>query len=76
MRQVWRLKVDWIKCDGYGLCGDLAPDLVALDDWRYPMLIDRPISGPLLDDARRAVDCCPALALTLEQVPVEERGRR
>ena len=23
-----RLRVDWILCDGYGLCGDLLPDLI------------------------------------------------
>ena len=31
-----RLRVDWIRCDGYGLCGDLLPDLIPLDEWRYP----------------------------------------
>lgn len=63
-----RLRVDWIKCDGYGLCGDYAPDLIDLDDWRYPILRHVPISGALLHDAQRAVDCCPMKALTLEKV--------
>lgn len=40
-----RLRVDWIKCDGYGLCGDLAPDLVDLDEWRHPILRPAPIRG-------------------------------
>lgn len=69
-----RLRVDWIRCDGYGLCGDLAPDLVELDEWRYPILRDVPIRGALLDDARRAADCCPMRALILE--PVAADGRR
>lgn len=72
-RAEWRLAVDWIKCDGYGLCGDLAPDLVALDDWRYPMLLPTPIRGQLLEEAQRAVDCCPALALRLERIPQDGR---
>ena len=66
--KVHRLRVDWIKCDGYGLCGDLAPDIVDLDDWRYPILRQDPIDPALLQDAQRIVDCCPAKALVLESI--------
>ena len=38
-----RLRVDWIKCDGYGLCGDLLPELIDLDEWRYPILRPGPV---------------------------------
>lgn len=69
-----RLRVDWIKCDGYGLCGDFAPDLIALDDWRYPILRPGPVDRESLDDAQRVVDCCPMKALTLEAVPPDRRG--
>ena len=31
-RQDIRLRVDWIRCDGYGLCGDLLPDVIELDE--------------------------------------------
>ena len=67
MRDV-RLEVDWIRCDGYGLCGDLVPDLIALDDWRYPILDRSRSTAQRLDDAQRAVDCCPMKALQLEPV--------
>ncbi|MEI7743356.1 MAG: ferredoxin [Chloroflexota bacterium] len=73
MKTEWRLKVDWIKCDGYGLCGDYAPDLVVLDDWRFPILLPTSITTGLLQDAQRAVDCCPAYALSLEKVAVEDK---
>lgn len=69
-----RLRVDWIKCDGYGLCGDLLPDLIDLDEWRYPILRPGPVDRSLLDEAQRAVDCCPMKALTLERLPVERRA--
>jgi ferredoxin len=69
-----RLRVDWILCDGYGLCGDLLPDLIDLDDWRYPILRPVPVSRELRDEARRAVDCCPMRALALERVPAAARG--
>ncbi|HYM83188.1 MAG TPA: ferredoxin [Candidatus Dormibacteraeota bacterium] len=60
-----RLRVDWIRCDGYGLCSDLAPDLIDLDDWRYPVLRTVPLEGALLHEAQRAIDCCPMAALKL-----------
>ncbi len=68
-----RLEVDWILCDGYGLCGDLVPDLIALDDWRYPILGREPVDRERLDAAQRAVDCCPMKALRLEPIAVGAR---
>lgn len=66
------LHVDWIRCDGYGLCGDLAPDLIELDEWRYPIIREGSIPEELMNDALRAIDCCPMHALRVG----EERGRR
>ena len=68
--------MDWIRCDGYGLCGDLLPDLIGLDDWRYPILPAGTIESAQLDDVRRAIDCCPMRALILEPVPDDSRTRR
>ena len=68
-----RLRVDWILCDGYGLCGDLLPDHIDLDEWRYPILQPGPVDPALLHDAQRAVDCCPMKALILEPVPRDRR---
>ena len=70
------LRVDWIRCDGYGLCGDLVPDLIGLDDWRYPIVRPGPLDGELLSAAQRAVDCCPMKALKLESAPTAERAAR
>jgi ferredoxin len=60
------LRVNWILCDGYGLCGDLIPELIGLDDWRYPIIRPGGVPRELLDAAQRAVDCCPMLALRLD----------
>lgn len=68
-----RLAVDWILCDGYGLCGDLIPDLIDLDEWRYPIIRPGPVDASLLHDAQRAVDCCPMKALVLEPVNAGQR---
>jgi ferredoxin len=69
------LRVDWLLCDGYGLCGDLAPDLIELDDWRYPIVPVHEVPRASLDDAQRAVDCCPMRALRLVD-PAAGGGRR
>jgi ferredoxin len=72
-RREVRLRVDWIRCDGYGLCGDLVPDLIQLDEWRYPILPAGPVNRGRLHDVQRAIDCCPMKALILEPVPADRR---
>jgi ferredoxin len=69
------LRVDWIRCDGYGLCGDLAPDLIGLDEWRYPIVNEPRVPPRLRNDAQRAVDCCPMRALSLVDANAGRRGR-
>jgi ferredoxin len=59
------LVVDPIACQAHGLCAELLPELVALDEWGYPVLAPRPVPDHLLPDARQAVTHCPTLALRL-----------
>jgi ferredoxin len=69
-----RLELDPIACDGHGLCADLLPELIELDEWGYPMIDDR-VPPELAGHARRAVGACPALALKLSRVPRDkDRG--
>ncbi|HWG72709.1 MAG TPA: ferredoxin [Acidimicrobiales bacterium] len=65
----WRLRVNPIACEGHGLCAELIPEAITLDDWGYPIIKDGPVPGDLLPHARRAVATCPTLALLLERVP-------
>lgn len=67
-RQNLALDVDRILCDGYGMCAELLPEMIDLDDWGYPMLRVGAVPPNLLDHARRAVDVCPVLALGLHSV--------
>ncbi len=60
-----RLAVDPIACDGHGLCADLLPEAVTLDEWGYPLIDPRPLPAELLAHAKRAVAACPTLALRL-----------
>jgi ferredoxin len=59
------ISVDPIACDGHGVCAELFPERVRLDDWGYPILDTTPIPRELLEHARRAVTACPKLALRL-----------
>jgi ferredoxin len=61
------LKVDMIACDGHGLCAELVPELVGLDEWGYPVVSGNPVPQELRKHAKKAVNLCPKLALTLSQ---------
>jgi ferredoxin len=60
-----RVEVDPIACDGHGLCAELLPELIALDEWGYPLIADADVPPELEALARRAVSVCPTLALRL-----------
>ncbi len=60
-----RLRVDWAACDGHGLCAVWAPELVARDEWGYPVVASGPVPRAALPHAREAVAACPVLALRL-----------
>jgi ferredoxin len=64
-----RLRVNPILCSGHGLCAELLPERITLDEWGYPILSDKPIPEELHKLARRAVTDCPALALLLVRDP-------
>jgi ferredoxin len=63
-----RLRLDPIICDGHGVCAEMFPERVTLDDWGYPIVDREPIGRDLLGHARRAVVACPVLALKLERL--------
>jgi ferredoxin len=62
-----RLRVDPIACRAHGLCAELLPEGIDLDEWGYPVLPSGPVPESLLDEARNAVAACPTLALRLER---------
>jgi ferredoxin len=64
-----RLRVNPILCTGHGLCAELIPERISLDEWGYPILSDEPVPDALRKLARRAVTDCPTLALALVKNP-------
>jgi ferredoxin len=62
-----RLRVNPIRCTAHGMCAELLPERIRLDDWGYPLIEDAEIPEALLEHARRAAAACPTLALLLER---------
>jgi ferredoxin len=60
-----RIVVDPVACDGHGLCAELFPERITLDDWGYPIVDATELSDAELEHAQRAVDACPVMALKL-----------
>jgi ferredoxin len=68
------LKVNPILCDGFGHCHELAPELVQMDEWGYPIIQREPTplgNARALQSARYAVRGCPRQALSIERIAGE-----
>jgi ferredoxin len=63
---VTRVRVNPIDCVAHGLCAEILPELITLDEWGYPVVEPGSISAGLEVHARHAADACPTLALLLE----------
>ncbi len=60
-----RLGIDPTVCAGVGICAHVAPHLIPLDSWGYPLLPRRPLDRGEARRARAAVTACPRRALFL-----------
>jgi len=63
-----RLRIDAVACDGVGVCAHLAPDLIELDRWGYPIIPAGDLSRREIAAARRAGQGCPRKAMWIERV--------
>jgi ferredoxin len=66
--------VNPITCKAHGLCAELLPERVSLDEWGYPIIDGRPVPRGLETLARRAADACPTLALRIDRSPGSGAG--
>jgi ferredoxin len=64
----YQLRVDWPSCKGHGLCAEILPEVISLDEWGYPIM-GGSVKGEVLAMAKSAVKACPTLALRLTQPP-------
>ena len=69
-----RLVVDPIACAGHGLCAELLPGFVRLDDWGFPVVPAADLPASLRKEAAAVVRMCPRLALRLERAPGASPG--
>jgi ferredoxin len=59
------LRIDPQACDGIGMCAHLAPNLITLDRWGYPLIPTRVLDVEEVAQATKAVKGCPKKALSL-----------
>ena len=57
-----------ILCEAHGVCAELLPELVRLDDWGFPVITDADVPAGLRGEAAAVARLCPRLALRLEPV--------
>jgi ferredoxin len=70
-----RIEVDPIRCEAHGLCAELLPECIVLDEWGYPVIDGTPVPRALEDLARRAASACPTLALRVRAIELTDLGR-
>jgi NADH:ubiquinone oxidoreductase subunit F (NADH-binding)/ferredoxin len=70
-----QLIVDWVRCEGHGLCAHLVPELIHLDSNGFPVIMNIPVPAWLAKDAQQAVEMCPSLALRLAADPRKAVGK-
>ena len=68
-----RVRVNPITCEAHGMCAELLPERITLDEWGYPIVDEEPLPASLVDHARRAAESCPTFALLVER---ERNGGR
>jgi ferredoxin len=60
-----RLQLDPSACDGFGFCTDLLGELLARDEWGFPIIKEANVPAQLEGYARQAAKACPRKALKL-----------
>ena len=61
-----KIKVDWAKCTGLGICESFAPDVFEVDETGALVLHTTEIERGQREAVERAVLGCPTEALSLE----------
>lgn len=63
-----QVAVDWTVCRARGICSELLPERIRLDEWGYPLIDPAPVPASAAEYARQAVAACPTRALRLQPV--------
>jgi ferredoxin len=65
MEMTMRVRVNPIDCAAHGLCAEVLPEWIDLDEWGYPVVDGRELPPEMVAHARSAAKVCPNLALLL-----------
>ncbi len=57
--------IDPTRCTGHGTCAQLLTDNISLDKWHFPILERSKLREAHFDLAKRAVQLCPELAISI-----------
>ncbi|MCW2759720.1 MAG: hypothetical protein JWO46_3466 [Nocardioidaceae bacterium] len=58
-----RVRVDPVKCQGYAVCGEVAPRHFSFDDWGFAQATPVDIDDQSIDAVEEAVRICPVGAI-------------
>jgi ferredoxin len=70
-----RVRVNPIACNGSGLCAELLPERIRLDDWGFPIVDPAELTPELERHAERAVAACPTMALLMTKNSAQRAAR-
>lgn len=62
-----KIKVDFDRCDGIGMCESLAPDFFEVNDKGELDVLREDVDADSLSDVEEAVASCPTGALRIEK---------
>ena len=60
------MRVNPKLCEGIGMCAHLAPDIITIDPWGFPVLARGPLTSAQVRQARKAFNGCPKRALLVD----------
>jgi ferredoxin len=69
-----QMRVDWPACKAHGVCAELLPEIISLDEWGYP-IVHGTVNSEVAVLAKAAVKACPTLDHScLAVMPDHSRG--
>ena len=60
-----RIRVNPISCKAHGVCAEMLPEWIELEEWGYPILDGEELPSQRIAHAKRAARSCPTLALAV-----------
>ncbi|HEY8728575.1 MAG TPA: ferredoxin [Acidothermaceae bacterium] len=60
-----RIRINPITCAAHGVCAEMLPEWISLDEWGYPILDGDELPQQLIAHATRAAKSCPMRAVII-----------